>query len=579
MRIALCQIDTITGNIGANTRIVADQLAAAAARGVGLAIFPEMALTGYPPRDLLEYDFFVEQANAALDQVRTACAQLQIDAIVGTLAPNIFGGKARLLNAAAHITKQGALQFIYKKLLPNYDVFDEHRYFRAAPPETVSPLVIYPGAGPGGGDLRLGISVCEDIWNDNQFWKNDRLYEMDPIEALVAQGANVLVNISSSPFVVGKPARRLAMLRHTARRWGMPVALVNQVGGCDQVVFDGGSCVVHPDGQMTAVAGWFSDVTVDWETTENLQPACAAAMVDGLEDDAAQILAAIELGLSDYLHKTGFTQVIVGNSGGIDSAVVTAMAVDALGGGNVISVSMPGPFTSAETRADATSLAHNLGVRHFEIPIGEPFEAFHNLLGGDPAAPLMGELFGGDPARASHLANENLQARLRGNILMWISNAIRSPLTMVLSTGNKSEVAVGYSTLYGDMCGGLAVISDVPKMMVYRLAELLNERLKNAIPQSVMERAPSAELAPGQKDSDSLPPYPILDEIVRRYVEEREGAEEIIAAGVADAATVERTLRLIDGAEYKRAQAAPGIKVTSKAFGVGRRMPIARGRL
>jgi NAD+ synthetase len=575
MRIALCQIDTITGNIAANTRLIINELTAAARRGTPLAVFPEMTLTGYPPRDLLEYESFIARATEALEEVRSTCAELGVGAILGTLAPNTFGGKQPLLNAAAHIAPDGTLQFITKKLLPNYDVFDEHRYFRAAPPEAVSPLVVIPGAGPDGTDLRLGISVCEDIWNDNQFWKNDRLYEFDPIEALVQQGANVIINISASPFVIGKPARRLEMLRHTARRWNMPVLLVNQVGGCDQVVFDGGSCVVLPNGQMTAVAGWFRDVTVDWDTAESVQPVCAAAMVQGLEDDTAQVLAAIELGL----RKTGFTQVLVGNSGGIDSAVVTALAVDALGAENVISVSMPGPFTSHETHADATALAANLGVRHFDIPIVEPFDAFKKVLGGNAAAPLISELFHGDPTGVSHLANENLQARLRGNILMWISNAIRNPLTMVLSTGNKSEVAVGYCTLYGDMCGGLSVISDVPKMMVYQLAALLNERLNNAIPQSVLDRAPSAELAPDQKDSDSLPPYPILDEIVRRYVEEREGAETIIAASVADRATVERTLRMIDRAEYKRAQAAPGIKVTSKAFGVGRRMPIARGKV
>ena len=580
MRIALCQIDTVTGNITFNTNLILRELRAAAARGARLAVFPEMSVTGYPPKDLLEYGFFVRDADRALGQLREACATLGIDCVVGTAVPNTFGGKKALLNSAAHISASGVVTHTFKRLLPTYDVFDEQRYFQPCPADLASPIFTYPGAAPGGGDLRVGLSVCEDIWNDNQFWKSERLYEVDPVEGLIAAGANLLVNISASPFVIGKPVRRLEMLRHTARRWNVPVVLVNQVGGCDQVIFDGGSGVVLPDGRVTATAGWFRDVTVDWDTNTLTQPECVAAMERSLGDDIGQIAAALGLGLNDYLQKTGFGQVVVGNSGGIDSAVTIALACDAIGAGNVISVSMPGPFTSAETRADATTLARNLGTRHFEIPIAGPFGAMASLLTGATgagAAPLLEGLFGGDPSTVSRLANENLQARLRGNILMWITNAIREPRTMLLNTGNKSEVAAGYCTLYGDMCGGLAVISDVPKMMVYRLARLLNERMRGAIPQSVIDREPTAELAPNQKDSDSLPPYPVLDEIVRRYVEEQEGADEIIAAGVADAATVRRAVRLIDTAEYKRAQAAPGLKVTSKAFGVGRRMPIARG--
>jgi NAD+ synthase (glutamine-hydrolysing) len=366
------------------------------------------------------------------------------------------------------------------------------------------------------------------------------------------------------------------MLRHAARRRGMPVVLVNQVGGCDQVIFDGGSCVVMPDGSMPAAAGWFTEKTVVWDTGDGAHDAAFDAMLAEVADDVAGIREALSLGLRDYLAKTGFTRVIVGNSGGIDSAVVLALAVATLGRENAISVSMPGPFTSEATRTDSELLARNLGVRHFEIPIAGPFDAFRGLLQGT-GSPLMAPLFGGDPAAVSRLADENIQARIRGNFLMWISNAVREPRTLVLSTGNKSEMAAGYCTLYGDMCGGMALISDVPKMMVYKLARHLNASMGAPIPQSIIDREPTAELAPNQKDSDSLPPYPVLDEIIRLYVEEQKGAEEIIAAGAADEATVRRAVRLIDGAEYKRAQAAPGLKVTSKAFGFGRRMPIARG--
>jgi NAD+ synthase (glutamine-hydrolysing) len=486
------------------------------------------------------------------------------------VATNLFGGKKELLNAAAHITPLGEVRFTFKKLLPTYDVFDEQRYFQPCPAEQKSPVDEYPGG------CRIGVSICEDIWNDHEFWKNERLYEFDPVESLVKGGANLILNISASPFVAGKPLRRMEMLRHTARRWGVPVVLVNQVGGCDQIIFDGGSCVCLPDGTVTAAAGWFNERTVVWDTADTAPAAGLDALTRAVGDEAGSVHDALAMGLCDYLRKTGFSQVIVGNSGGIDSAVTLALAAGALGAGQVISVSMPGPFTSTETRADATRLAENLGVRHLEVPILGPYDAFRELL-AQPGATPIDLLFGGDPAGASRLANENLQARVRGNILMWISNAIREPRALVLSTGNKSEMAAGYCTLYGDMCGGMALISDVPKMMVYRLARLLNARMGGPIPESILEREPTAELAPNQKDSDSLPPYPVLDEIIRLYVEERQGAEDIVATGVADAAVVGRCIRLIDGAEYKRAQAAPGLKVTSKAFGVGRRMPIARG--
>ena len=571
MKIALCQINIITGNIGWNLRRITEELKKAKEAGAQLAIFPEMAIPGYPPKDLLEYGWFIEEAAAALSEIQKTCNHYEIDCICGTVHTNVFGGKKELLNAAAYVRANCGIQFTFKKLLPTYDVFDEHRYFEPCPKHVLSPIVEYPDAS-----CKLGISICEDIWNDNQFWKDERLYEFDPIESLVAQGANLIVNISASPFVVGKPTRRIEMLRHTAKRWKTPVIFVNQVGGCDQIIFDGGSVVVLPDGTISASVGWFREGTAIWDIHDH----CPSPEYDRhrrvIEEEIVSVHDALILGLTDYLWKTGFEQVVVGNSGGIDSATVLTLAVEALGADHVISVSMPGPFTSSETRNDSALLAERLKVRHLEIPIIEPFEAFKRLLAERDSVTVK-ILFDGDPSQIHKLAHENLQARLRGNILMWISNAIARPRTLVLSTGNKSELAAGYCTLYGDMAGGLAVISDVPKTMVYRLARYLNSKMGNPIPESILEREPTAELAPNQKDSDSLPPYPVLDEIIRLYVEECRGVQEIVAVGIADESLVRRTIAMIDRAEYKRAQAAPGLKVTSKAFGFGRRMPIARG--
>lgn len=571
MRIALCQINTITGNVRYNLQRIIAELDKAAAAGARLAIFPELCIPGYPPKDLLEYGWFIEETAEALSRVQSQCRQLGIDCICGTVHTNIFGGKKELLNAAAFVSSSGDVQFTFKKLLPTYDVFDETRYFEPCPSTCRSPIFTYPDD-----DIRIGVSICEDIWNDNQFWKNERLYEFDPIESLVQQGANVIVNISASPFVVGKPIRRLEMLRHTSRRWNVTVVLVNQVGGCDQIIFDGGSSVVLPDGSVPAAAGWFTEKSVLWDTSKREALPNFTQMTADVADEVHAVHDALCLGLGDYLKKTGFEQVVVGNSGGIDSATVLTLATEVLGPSAILSVSMPGPFTSEATRRDSAEVARRLGVRHFEIPIIEQFQSFRRVL-EDPSRPHMRELFGGDPAQVHRLANENLQARLRGNILMWISNAISRPRTLVLSTGNKSELAAGYCTLYGDMAGGLAVISDVPKTMVYKLARFLNLRMGNPIPESILEREPTAELAPNQKDTDSLPPYPVLDEIIRLYIEEFQSAEQIAALGVADPELVRKTIEMIDRAEYKRAQAAPGLKVTSKAFGFGRRMPIARG--
>jgi NAD+ synthetase len=573
MKIALCQLNTITGNVPYNTRRIIEELAGAADQGARLAIFPELAIPGYPPKDLLEYKGFIHEVDLALEEIRHACTRHGIDAMVGTVHRNVFGGKKPLLNSSAHISSKGDVRFTFKKLLPTYDVFDEDRYFRYCPADVIPPMADYT---TGEKQLRVGTSVCEDIWNDNEFWKDELLYDTDPIQALARVGVDIIVNISASPFVAGKPQRRVEMLRHTARRWGRSIILVNQVGGCDQVIFDGGSCVVLPDGSVPCAAGWLEEKTVIWDTATVEEQPGFAEMVTDISDEPGSIMRALELGLRDYLRKTGFSQVVVGSSGGIDSAVVLAIASHALGPDNVISVSMPGPYTSEDTRTDSTRLAEALKIRHIEVPIAGMFDSFRIQL-DQPGSPVVAGIFGGKQEGISPIANENLQSRIRGTVLMWISNSISSPRTLLLSTGNKSEMAAGYCTLYGDMAGGLALISDVPKMMVYRIARYMNEKLGSTIPQSIIDREPTAELAPNQKDSDSLPPYPILDEVIRRFVEERQTADEIVASGAAPEPIVRRVVRMIELAEYKRAQAAPGLKVTSKAFGFGRRMPIARG--
>jgi NAD+ synthase (glutamine-hydrolysing) len=580
MKIAVCQLNTITGNVPYNTRRIMEEIAKAAEAGAQLAIFPELAIPGYPPKDLLEYNGFIQQCDMALDELRHACSRHGIDAIVGTVHRNVIGGKKPLLNSAALLTAKGDVRFTFKKLLPTYDVFDEDRYFRPCPADIIPPVAQYMD-GPqrtSGGNTKIGTSICEDIWNDNEFWKDERLYETDPIHSLARMDVDIIVNISASPFVAGKPARRLEMLRHTAKRWGRTVILCNQVGGCDQVIFDGGSCVMLPNGHVPVAAGWFEEKTIIWNTADHQAQAGFAQLTAEVADDVKGITRALKLGLIDYLRKTGFSQVVVGSSGGIDSAVVLSLAVHSLGADKVISVSMPGPYTSEETKADSAALAKALGIRHVEVPITGPFDAFSQQLGAR-GSPIVADLFDADVKQVCPIANENLQSRIRGTILMWISNAIISPRTLVLSTGNKSEMAAGYCTLYGDMAGGLSLISDVPKMMVYKLARYLNEQMGGPIPQSIIDREPTAELAPNQKDSDSLPPYPLLDEIVRRFIEERQTADEIVASNAAPEAIVRRVVRMIELAEYKRAQAAPGLKVTSKAFGFGRRIPIARGQL
>jgi NAD+ synthase/NAD+ synthase (glutamine-hydrolysing) len=543
MKIALLQIDPIVGDVAGNARLIADAARSAGAEGADLAVTPELALVGYLPRDLLLSAGFVARSWERLETLARELAEGP-PVLVGLPEPNPSEEGRPLFNTAALIRGGHVEQRFRKSLLPTYDVFDEDRYFE-------------PFLGPQVLDLagtRLGISICEDIWNDRDFWKRRR-YHHDPVEELVRAGARAIVNLSASPFAAGKHARREEMLGSMARRHHVPLAYVNQFGGNDDLVFDGRSLVFDADGRPVARGRSFeADLVVcDLDVA---QPIGAADDVD----TESEIWRALVLGTRDYARKCGFSQVVLGLSGGIDSALTAAIACDALGPASVLGVLMPSPFSSRGSVDDSIALAKNLGIATLTLPITEVMRSMDSTL--TPA-------FEGT---APGVTQENIQARIRGNLLMALSNTRGA---LLLTTGNKSELAVGYCTLYGDMSGGLGVIADVPKTMVYRVARWLNATRGHAvIPEDILLKAPSAELRPNQTDQDSLPPYDVLDDILQRHIERHQPADEIIAAGL-DAGTVRKVLALVQSAEFKRKQAAPGLKVTDRAFGTGWRMPIA----
>ncbi len=541
MRIALAQINQTVGDFQKNTENICSFLDRAKRQGAHLVIFPELAVTGYPPKDFLDIPAFIDENLKALRNI--AHHVTDISAIVGFADKNKLPYGKLVYNAAAFIQNQKIVSVHHKSLLPTYDVFDEHRYFE--PAHVISPVQFM--------DHILGISICEDIWNDEEFWTRP-LYERDPIENLISQKSNIVINISSSPFTVGKHEKtRLRMLIHDAVKYKVPFVYVNQVGGNDDLVFDGNSTVINAEGKLIAQAAMFKEdlIVVD---TENPEVQVCPRAYTPIET----VRKALIVGLQDYMAKCGFQKVVIGLSGGIDSAVTAALAVEALGNDNVIGVLMPSQFTSQESAADAAKLAVNLGISYKIIPIKDTFESYLNTL-----KPEFQEM-------PFDITEENLQARIRGNILMALSNKSGY---LVLSTGNKSELAVGYCTLYGDMSGGLALISDVPKTMVYELARQINHE-REIIPQNSIKRLPSAELRPNQLDMNTLPPYEILDGILKAYVEDAKSPSEIIQMGF-EKKTVFEIIRKVKRNEYKRRQAPPGIKVTSKAFGSGRRMPIA----
>ncbi len=547
MRIAMAQIDTIVGDFEGNVGKVLETLEAARRSGAELVVFPELTLCGYPPLDLLERRSFLRANHEALERLRPGVRG--IAAVVGLATRSSDGDARPARNSAAFIADGRVVGMGHKTLLPTYDVFDEERYFVPADSEF---LVSYRGT-------RFGITICEDLWNDRTYWPMRR-YSLDPVERLVDRGVDVILNLAASPFHSGKPRLREQMASATARRHGLPVFICNLVGGNDELVFDGSSMAVSPDGRLLCRAGAFREDLV-WADVLTGEASCVGGRVEPAPTEgAADILEALELGLRDYVVKCGFDRVVLGLSGGIDSALTAAVAARALGPDSVLGVALPSRYSSRSSLEDAATLAQNLGIEYRTISIDPLFQC-----GLDTLKPVFGD-------RPMDVTEENLQARFRGIVLMALSNKFGY---LLLTTGNKSEYAVGYATLYGDMCGGLGVIADLPKMLVYEVAREVNRQAKRAIiPGAILAKAPSAELRPGQKDQDSLPPYEVLDGILRAHVEESRTLEEIVGRGY-DRASVQLVLRLIERSEFKRRQAAPGIRVTTKAFGMGRRVPLA----
>ena len=537
MKIGLAQINSTVGDLAGNARKIIEACQSLEKQGARIILTPELVLTGYPPQDLLFQSDFVPESLRWLDKIHQALGEAAW--IIGCVQPNSLPGGKPFRNAAAILERGKPARFVFKSLLPTYDVFNEARYFQ--PCENPAPVEIH-------GQI-FGVTICEDIWSPDYLARP--LYTIDPVEKLVSAGATAILNLSASPFQIGKPARREAMIRAQAKKHGVPFYYCNAIGGNDQLVFDGNSFAVAPDGALLQKAPGFIESSLIADSVP--------ASICQASSDMADLRSALVLGLRDYASKCGFRSAVLGLSGGIDSAIVACLAVEALGADKVTGVAMPSPFSSSHSVEDALALAKNLGITCHTIPIADSFTAFKNQ---------MQSVFAG---RAEDTTEENMQARLRGLTLMSLSNKFGH---LLLTTGNKSELAVGYCTLYGDMCGGLAVISDVPKTMVYELAKFINAE-SEIIPHRTIEKAPSAELRPDQTDQDTLPPYEILDAILRLYVEENLGPSEIIAQGF-DAETVRWVTRKVDFNEYKREQAAPGLKVTSRAFGIGRRMPIAQ---
>lgn len=541
MKIALGQINPTVGDFAGNAGKIAEFSHRAQNEGAGLILFPELSVCGYPPRDLVERPSFVARNRETAERI--AAETRGIAVICGLVTPAEAETGKSVMNSAA-LLQDGEIRFVQSKaLLPTYDVFDEMRNFAPARRQALFPFC----------GKQMALTICEDAWNDKQFW-NKRLYTFDPVEALIHSGGNFLLNISASPFWLGKRELRRNMLATIAGNYQVPVVMVNQVGGNDSLVFDGSSIVLDRAGNVIAQGKSFEEDLVYFDPNT-----LTGDMHPQIRGEEASTYAALVLGTRDYVRKCGFRQVIVGLSGGIDSALTAVIAAEAVGPENVLGVGMPGPHSSQGSVDDARELARNLGIRFELLCINQIVASYRQELQN---------VFAGRP---EDVTEENLQSRARGMLLMALSNKFGS---LVLSTGNKSELGVGYCTLYGDMAGGLAVISDVPKTMVYRLARYVNSE-RQAIPQATLEKPPSAELRPNQKDIDTLPPYEILDPILEDYVEDNHPAERIAADRGFDLDLVRRVIRMVDAAEYKRQQAAPGLKISAKAFGYGRRFPIA----
>jgi NAD+ synthase (glutamine-hydrolysing) len=558
VKIALGQINPTVGDFAGNTQKIFEYAGRAEAAGAGLVVFPELAVCGYPPADFLEKSAFVARAEQAVIEIAGWTAAAGRPAILCGTVMATAGSVGKQVRNVAVLLAGGKQSFVQQKmLLPFYDVFDEQRYFEPGTEQTLTCVEGQP----------LAITICEDAWNDKGFWPR-QMYQVDPVEGLMTQWEarqkeldgrqKIILNISASPYWQGKPQVRQSMLAAIAERHGAYVAMVNQVGGNDSLVFDGSSVVIGPDGEVVTRASAFAEDLVVFDT-EDPKADTKDVVADAAVDGVAELWGALVLGTRDYVRKCGFSKVLVGLSGGIDSALVAAIAVEALGAENVVGVGMPTEYSSLGSIEDARKLARNLGVRFELLPIHDVFAQFQHVL--QP-------LFAGTPFG---LAEENLQPRIRGTLLMALSNKFGA---LVLTTGNKSEMSTGYCTLYGDMVGALAVIGDVMKTRVYALSRYVN-RVKEIIPWATIQKPPSAELRPGQMDTDSLPPYEVLDPILEAYVERYCSAEQIAEERGVDVGLVKSVLQLVERSEYKRQQAAPVLKVTKKSFGMGRRFPIA----
>lgn len=562
----IAQLNPTVGSLKANAQaILAAVQEIRRQHPLDLLITSELAICGYPPKDLLLNRYFVEAIQAELHCLAAALPP-DVAVLVGTVLPNPAAGvkgEKPLYNGAALLRGGQVQQVFAKQLLPTYDVFDECRYFAPGGTENLFTLTT------ASDQLKIGVTICEDLWNNEQFW-GERHYQRNPVAELVVQGADLIVNLSASPYCVGKPRLRQALIEHTARQYGCPLIYANQVGGNDDLIFDGSSLAVNRQGQIVSQAKGFREdlLAVHWEG-KDLQP---TAIAPSASSEPEEIWQALVLGVRDYARKCGFQQVVMGLSGGIDSALVATIATAALGKEQVLGVLMPSPYSSDHSITDAKDLAANLGIATQVLPIAPLMQTYSEVL-----APL----FAGTP---SGVAEENIQARIRGTLLMAIANKFGH---LLISTGNKSELAVGYCTLYGDMSGGLAAIADVPKTRVYALCHWLNRQAAQGqpipelaiagpvvIPPHILTKAPSAELKPGQTDQDSLPPYDILDGILARMLDRHQSDQDIAAAGY-DLDLVQRVRRMVQRAEFKRQQAALGLKITDRAFGSGWRMPIA----
>jgi NAD+ synthase (glutamine-hydrolysing) len=556
MKIAIAQLNPTIGDIPNNAQQIITAVAQAAQENVRLLLTPELSLCGYPPRDLLLDPGFVDLMSREL---RAIASQLppNMAVLIGTVETNpqaASKGQKPLYNTMALLEKREVKQVFHKRLLPTYDVFDEDRYFE---PGSEANWFILDG-------IKFGVSICEDLWNDEQFW-GKRSYEVNPMAELAQLDVDVMINLSASPYSVGKQKLREAMLHHAATSYQKPMLYVNQVGGNDDLVFDGNSVAFNRAGEVVCRAKGFATdlMVVKWDellsSHQGNREIGNGEHREKEENNNTEIYSALVLGVKDYARKCGFPQAILGLSGGIDSALVAAIAAEALGAENVLGVMMPSPYSSEHSISDALDLVNNLGIRSQKLEIQAAMKAYDQLL--EPM--FAGTEFG--------IAEENIQSRIRGNLLMAIANKFGY---LLLSTGNKSEMAVGYCTLYGDMNGGLAVIADVPKTRVFELCRWLN-RKREIIPSNIITKSPSAELKPEQKDSDSLPPYEILDDILERLICQHQSSAEIVQGGH-DPAIVSKVRGLVIRAEFKRRQAPPGIKITDRAFGTGWRMPIAK---